>query len=202
MILDTSVNHLPESFEYQWRPDVLMDIDDGRYSYIFAGSTCLAGDVFGEYSFAEPLEIGSKVVMYGVGSYNLVKAHTFNGFPLPSIYILDAHGEVALVKEFTLREQSRKWGLKPVRVSEIEFQLPSPPSGGSLLDWLGQKTREQLAHDEALLRLVVTESDRSGYKCEATTFQGGGNSHRLPLDLAMAFRKRRSENTGASTSLC
>ncbi len=83
-----------------------------------------------------------------------------------------------------------------MRVSEIEFQLPSPPSGGSLLDWLAQKTGEQLAHDEALLRLVITESDRSVYKCEATTFQGGGNFHRLPPGLAMAFRKRRSENTG------
>ena len=83
-----------------------------------------------------------------------------------------------------------------MRVSEIEFQLPSPPNGGSLLDWLARKTRERLAGDEALLRLVITESDRSGYKCEATTFQGGGNSRHLPPDLAMAFRKRRSENTG------
>ena len=109
-ILDTSVNHLPESFEYEWRPDVLTDIEDGRYSYIVAGSTCLAGDVFGEYSFAEPLEIGSKVVMYGVGSYNLVKAHTFNGLPLPSIYSLGEGGEVTMVKEFTLKEQSQRWG--------------------------------------------------------------------------------------------
>ena len=111
-ILDTSVNHIPESFEYEWRPDVLTDIKDGRYSYIIAGSTCLAGDVFGEYSFAEPLEIGSKVVMHGVGSYNLVKSHTFNGLPLPSIYSLHASGEVSLVKEFTLKEQSRKWGFE------------------------------------------------------------------------------------------
>jgi len=109
-ILDTSVNHVPESFEYEWRPDVLTDIEGGRYRYIIAGATCLAGDVFGEYSFAKPLEIGSKVVMYGVGSYNLVKAHTFNGLPLPSIYTLGAGGEVTLVKAFTLKEQSQKWG--------------------------------------------------------------------------------------------
>jgi len=111
-ILDTSVNHLPESFEYDWRPDVLTDIKHGRYNYIIAGSTCLAGDVFGEYSFAEPLEVGSKVVMHGVGSYNLVKAHTFNGLPLPSIYVLHADGEVTLIKEFTLKEQSQKWGFE------------------------------------------------------------------------------------------
>ena len=111
-ILDTTVNHLPESFEYEWRPDVLSDIEGSRYSYIIAGSTCLAGDVFGEYAFAEPLEIGSTVVMYGVGAYNLVKAHTFNGLPLPSIYSLGASGEVTLVKRFTLEEQSQRWGFE------------------------------------------------------------------------------------------
>ena len=82
-----------------------------------------------------------------------------------------------------------------MRVSEIEFQLPDPPSDGSLIDWLAQRIGERLAPDEALVRLVVTESDRSVYKCEATTFQDGGNSHRFPPDLTMAFRKRRSENT-------
>ncbi|MCH7842466.1 MAG: hypothetical protein IID01_06820 [Chloroflexi bacterium] len=111
-VLDTTVNHLPESFEYDWRPDILLDVEGGRYPYIIAGSTCLAGDVFGEYAFAEPLEIGSTVVMYGVGAYNLVKAHTFNGLPLPSIYSLGADGEVTLMKEFTLEEQSLRWGFK------------------------------------------------------------------------------------------
>ena len=112
VILDTSVNHLPESFEYEWRPDVLLDTDGGRFPYIIAGSTCLAGDVFGEYAFAEPLEIGSRIVMYGVGAYNLVKAHTFNGLPLPSIYSLGANGEVTFVKGFTLEEQSKRWGFE------------------------------------------------------------------------------------------
>ena len=113
-VLDTTVNHLPESFEYEWRPDVLLDVEGGRFPYIIAGSTCLAGDVFGEYAFAEPLEIGSTVVMYGVGAYNLVKAHTFNGLPLPSIYSLGANGEVTLMKEFTLEEQSARWGFEAI----------------------------------------------------------------------------------------
>ncbi len=111
-VLDTTVNHLPESFEYEWRPEVLLDIEGGRYPYIIAGSTCLAGDVFGEYAFAEPLKIGSTVVMYGVGAYNLVKAHTFNGLPLPSIYSLNTGGEVTLMKRFTLEEQSQRWGFE------------------------------------------------------------------------------------------
>ena len=111
-VLDTTVNHLPESFEYEWRPDVLMDVEGGQYPYIIAGSTCLAGDVFGEYAFNNPLDIGSTVVMYGVGAYNLVKAHTFNGVPLPSIYALGANGEVDLMHEFTLEEQSARWGFE------------------------------------------------------------------------------------------
>lgn len=82
-----------------------------------------------------------------------------------------------------------------MRVSEIEFQLPSPRQQGSLLNWLGQKTVERLAPDEALVRLVVTESNRGAYKCEATAFQGGGNSRPFPSDLVMEFRKRLSENT-------
>lgn len=82
-----------------------------------------------------------------------------------------------------------------MRVSEIEFQLPDPPGHGSLLDWLARKTVERLAPDEGLVRLVITESDPSAYKCEATIFQGGGKSHRLPSGLVTAFRKRRSENT-------
>ena len=109
-VLDTSVNHLPEVFEYQWRPDVLLDFKEGDYSYILAGSTCLAGDVFGEYSFAKPLGVGSKLVVTGVGAYNLVKAHNFNGLLLPSIYSLRPDRTLTLVKEFTLEEHSQRWG--------------------------------------------------------------------------------------------
>ena len=111
-ILDTSVNHVPEAFEYQWRPDVLRDVKDGEFSYVLAGSTCLAGDVFGEYSFTQPLEIESKVVITGIGAYNLVKAHTFNGLTLPSIYSLKPHRDVKLVKRFTFEEHFQRWGFE------------------------------------------------------------------------------------------
>ena len=82
-----------------------------------------------------------------------------------------------------------------MRVSEIEFELPFPPSQGSILDWLARKTSEKLSDGEELVRLVITESDPEVYKCEATTYQAGADSHRIPPGLALAFRKRRSENT-------
>ena len=83
-----------------------------------------------------------------------------------------------------------------MRVSEIEFQLPLPPGQGSILDWLARGTAERLPDGEELVRLVITESNHDVYQCEATTFQAVGDSHRIPSGLAMAFRKRLSENTG------
>jgi carboxynorspermidine decarboxylase len=53
---------MPEVFEYQYKPEVAQESEEGKYSYILAGATCLAGDVFGEYRFDTPLKIGSRIV--------------------------------------------------------------------------------------------------------------------------------------------
>ena len=91
-VLDTTVNHMPEVFEYQFRPDVLGHSDTGEHKYVLAGMSCLAGDVFGEYCFDEPLSIASRVVFTDAGAYTIVKANTFNGIPLPTIYELREDG--------------------------------------------------------------------------------------------------------------
>ena len=85
-ILDTSVNHNPEVFEYQRQPELHEHDPKGRYSAILAGCTCLAGDVFGEYRFSKPLVVGEKIVFKNVGAYSLIKANRFNGYNLPDIY--------------------------------------------------------------------------------------------------------------------
>jgi carboxynorspermidine decarboxylase len=103
-ILDTSVNHMPEVFEYQYKPDVAQESEDGKYSYILAGATCLAGDVFGEYSFDEPLEIGSRIVFEDMGAYTLVKANMFNGINLPSIYAYTLDGKLEMKRQFTYED--------------------------------------------------------------------------------------------------
>ena len=87
-VLDTAINHLPEMFEYGDRPEILeLEKASQSYSYILAGATCLAGDVFGEYSFPEPLKIGDVITFKNVGSYSLVRADTFNGIPIPDTYV-------------------------------------------------------------------------------------------------------------------
>lgn len=99
-VVDTTVNHLPEVFEYQYRPHVLQDIPDGNHEYRIAGSSCLSGDLFGDYRFDKPLETGNRIIFSNVGAYMLVKANMFNGINLPCIYRLDRTAQLHQVKKY------------------------------------------------------------------------------------------------------
>lgn len=110
-VLDTTVGHWPEVFEYQFEPNVIGERGGAPYTYILAGSSCLAGDVFGIYSFDQPLVVGSRIVFEDAGAYSIVKAHMFNGINLPSIYVLTELGEMVLRKEFTYEDFASRWGV-------------------------------------------------------------------------------------------
>ena len=107
-VLDTSVNHMPEVFEYQdvtdSEPWVSGHVDSGRFKYLLAGCTCLAGDIFGSYAFENPLAIGDQIVFPQLGAYAFVKAHRFNGINLPSIYAKSADGQISLKYHFTFAD--------------------------------------------------------------------------------------------------
>ncbi len=98
-ILDASINHAPEIFEYQFEPWIADTDDSGPYTYTLAGATCLAGDLFGEASFREPLDIGDRVILPELGAYTQVKSHRFNGIDLPSLYALEG-SELRLLRRF------------------------------------------------------------------------------------------------------
>ncbi len=100
-VLDTGITHMPEVFEYQFEPYVLGDTQEGEYVYLLAGPACLAGDILGEYAFAEPLRTGDRLIFPDMGAYSMVKANMFNGINLPDIYEIDGTGEIRLVKRFT-----------------------------------------------------------------------------------------------------
>jgi carboxynorspermidine decarboxylase len=107
-ILDTSINHNPEVFEYQSRPELDEHDPKGRYSVILAGCTCLAGDVFGEYRFDKPLAVGDKIVFKNVGAYSLIKANRFNGYNLPDIYMVRDQ-QVKKLKHYPYQDYRRQW---------------------------------------------------------------------------------------------
>ncbi len=108
-VLDTSVNHLPEVFEYQSRPRLLGERTDGDYATTLAGCTCLSGDLFGEYRFSRPLEIDDRLAFENVGAYSLIKASRFNGHNLPSIHFLGDNGVLTLMKEYDYEDYRRQW---------------------------------------------------------------------------------------------
>ncbi len=98
-VLDCSVNHVPEIFEFQYKPDVLQEDKQGEFTYQLAGLTCLSGDLFGDYRFSQPLNIGDQLVFSDVGAYMYVKATMFNGINLPSVYLYSSAAGYELIKQ-------------------------------------------------------------------------------------------------------
>ncbi len=102
-ILDTSAAaHMPDVLEMPYRPEIEGAGKPGEYPHTFrlGGLTCLAGDVIGDYSFPEPLKIGSRLVFLDMAHYTMVKNNTFNGVRLPSIAVMDDREEIRVVRKF------------------------------------------------------------------------------------------------------
>ncbi len=102
-ILDTSATaHMPDCLEMPYRPDIQNSGLPGvkPFTYRLGGLTCLAGDVIGDYSFAEQLKIGDKLVFEDMIHYTIVKNSTFNGVKLPSLCIWTEKGELQVMREF------------------------------------------------------------------------------------------------------
>ena len=109
-VLDTSVSHHPEVFEYQLSPTLLEANQSGTYACLLVGSSCLAGDVFGEYQFNYLPKIGDRVVFLNVGAYSLIKANRFNGYNLPDVYLLDKDRKLSLIKHSNYQQYHQQWG--------------------------------------------------------------------------------------------
>ncbi len=102
-ILDTSAEaHMPDTIIMPYRAEVrgAGKAGEKKYTYRLAGNTCLAGDIMGDYSFDQPLQIDDKIIFEDQMHYTMVKATTFNGIKLPSISILRSDGTLNIVKEF------------------------------------------------------------------------------------------------------
>ena len=100
-ILNTSAEtHMPDVLAMPYRPNVVGEVEDGKYLYRFGGNSCLAGDIIGDYRFDKPLKVGDRIVFKDMIHYTMVKNTTFNGLPLPSIVIVKENGEIEVIKKF------------------------------------------------------------------------------------------------------
>lgn len=85
-ILDASaICHLPEIVSLPYRSKIQNAAlpHEKQFTYRIAGATCYAGDIFGDYSFDIPLEVGTKIIFCDTAPYTMVRANLFNGVQLP-----------------------------------------------------------------------------------------------------------------------
>ncbi|MDD5585200.1 MAG: carboxynorspermidine decarboxylase [Candidatus Omnitrophica bacterium] len=72
----------------------------GRFKYIIAGRSCLAGDAFGTFRFKSKLKTGTIIRIADAAGYTMVKKNWFNGLPMPSIVVRRQDGSFKLVRRF------------------------------------------------------------------------------------------------------
>ncbi|MBQ0143053.1 MAG: carboxynorspermidine decarboxylase [Prevotellaceae bacterium] len=115
VILDTSAAcHMPDVIEMPYTPplqhsriissDELHNPTNSNYIYRLGGPTCLSGDIIGLYQFDHELCVGEEILFEDMAIYSMVKTNTFNGMPLPDIYIKDSSHDIHLWKSFTYHD--------------------------------------------------------------------------------------------------
>ena len=103
LILDASAAcHMPDVLEMPYRPPLRYgyDANEKAHTYRLSSMTCLAGDVIGDYSFEQSINVGDKLIFEDMAIYSMVKNNTFNGMPLPDIVLLKKDGSTELVRRF------------------------------------------------------------------------------------------------------
>jgi carboxynorspermidine decarboxylase len=97
-IVDASVEaHMLDLLIY--RETAKMDVA-GDHKYMVCGKSCLAGDIFGEFSFPAPLNIGDRLSIADAAGYTMVKKNWFNGVKMPSIVLRELDGVLTLARSF------------------------------------------------------------------------------------------------------
>jgi carboxynorspermidine decarboxylase len=84
--------HMPDVIEAPYRPAMLDERgkDSADDPVRLGGPSCLAGDVIGDYRLPVPCEPGARFAFLDQAHYSMVKTTTFNGVPLPSIWLWDS----------------------------------------------------------------------------------------------------------------
>ncbi len=98
-VVDSSIEaHMLDLLIY--RQTAKVEPDAGEHTYLVCGKSCLAGDIFGEFRFAEPLKVGDRITIQDAAGYTMVKKNWFNGVNMPAIAIRSLDGSVRVARQF------------------------------------------------------------------------------------------------------
>lgn len=100
--------HMPDVIEAPYRPAMLGERSDGE-AVRLGGPSCLAGDVIGDYRLPAGGAVGERFAFLDQAHYSMVKTNTFNGVPLPAIWLWDSESDALReVKAFDYDEFKRR----------------------------------------------------------------------------------------------
>jgi carboxynorspermidine decarboxylase len=98
-IVDSSIEaHMLDLLIYREPAKVLPNA--GPHEVMICGKSCLAGDIFGTFRFAEPVKVGDRISIQDAAGYTMVKKNWFNGVKMPAIALREEDGSERLVREF------------------------------------------------------------------------------------------------------
>lgn len=112
-ILDMSAAcHTPDVLEMPYRPPIYGSGEPGKKAntYRLGGPSCLAGDVLGDYSFDTPLREGDLLILGDMAIYTTCKNNTFNGMPLPAIWVRRENGATEPLVTFGYEDFKNRLG--------------------------------------------------------------------------------------------
>ncbi|MGF7170910.1 carboxynorspermidine decarboxylase [Sphingobium xanthum] len=93
--------HMPDVIEAPYRPAMLGE-RLGEAVTRLGGPSCLAGDIIGDYALPANARPGQRIAFLDQAHYSMVKTNTFNGVPLPAIWLWDSEtDELRQVRTFT-----------------------------------------------------------------------------------------------------
>ncbi|MXO64773.1 carboxynorspermidine decarboxylase [Altericroceibacterium endophyticum] len=98
--------HMPDVIEAPYRPAMLHEDEDGAGEPVrLGGPSCLAGDVIGDYRLPVECKPGERIAFLDQAHYSMVKTNSFNGVPLPSIWLWDSETDfLEQIRNFTYQD--------------------------------------------------------------------------------------------------
>lgn len=114
LILDASAAcHMPDVLEMPYRPPLLGAADETTENEVtvrLGGPTCLSGDIIGDYKFNKLPEYGDLLLFGDMAIYTTCKNNTFNGMPLPDIWIRHADRTMQQLTSFNYTDFKERLG--------------------------------------------------------------------------------------------
>ena len=102
--------HMPDVIEAPYRPAMLGEEVTGSPVRL-GGPSCLAGDIIGDYRLPGGAHVGQRFAFLDQAHYSMVKTNTFNGVPLPGIWLWDSEtDELREIRRFDYSDFKTRLG--------------------------------------------------------------------------------------------